>query len=173
MPLASLSNLQWNGPASFAMVDTSTATDELTLSAFNRVPIVVTSTATDQIRATILKGLFLTVLAAATDSITGARAKARVALLVDVAAQPTASDIAQAVWGASTAINATDGTMARAMKLMSSIAANRVVTDPTAGTYTVYDDDNTTVLASGDLWQDADGTTPYAGAGAERRDRLT
>ena len=60
-----------------------------------------------------------------------------------------------------------------AMRLMAAIAANRVVTDPAAGTYTVYDDDSTTVLASGDLWQDAAGTTPYAGSGAERRDRLT
>ncbi len=51
------------------------------------------------------------------------------------------------------------------------IAHNRVVTDPVAGTYTVYDaDDN--VLAVADLWSDADGTTPYSGAGAERRDRL-
>jgi hypothetical protein len=173
MPLASLSNLQWNGPASFSLVDTSTATDSLTLSAYGRIPLTVTVAATDQIRATILKGLFLTVLSAATDSITGARAAARVALVVDVAAQPTATDIAQAVWGSLTTINATDGTMARAMKLMSAIAANRVVTDPSAGTFTVYDDDNTTILASGDLWEDAAGTSPYAGAGAERRDRLT
>jgi hypothetical protein len=49
---------------------------------------------------------------------------------------------------------------------------NRTVTDPVAGTYTVFADDDTTVLLQGDLWQDAAGTVPYAGAGAERRDRL-
>lgn len=49
---------------------------------------------------------------------------------------------------------------------------NRVVTDPAAGTYTVYADDNTTPLYVADLWADAAGTVPYAGSGAERRDRL-
>lgn len=52
------------------------------------------------------------------------------------------------------------------------IAHNRVVTDPAAGTFTVYDTDDTTVLYTAALWQDADGTVPYAGSGAERRDRL-
>lgn len=53
------------------------------------------------------------------------------------------------------------------------IAHNRVVTDPVAGTFTVYDTDDTTVLFTAALWADADGTTPYSGSGAERRDRLT
>lgn len=52
------------------------------------------------------------------------------------------------------------------------MARNRVVTDPVAGTITVYAEDDATVLYSAPLWQDAAGTTPYAGAGAERRDRL-
>lgn len=50
---------------------------------------------------------------------------------------------------------------------------NKVVTDPVAGTYTVYADDDVTVLYTADLWADAAGTTPYSGSGAERRDRLT
>lgn len=56
--------------------------------------------------------------------------------------------------------------------LLYAIAHCRVVTDPVAGTYTVYDTDDVTVLYQADLWSDADGTTPYSGAGAERRDRL-
>jgi len=52
------------------------------------------------------------------------------------------------------------------------VAHNRVVTDPAAGTYTVYAADDVTVLYTAALWQDAAGTTPYAGAGADRRDRL-
>lgn len=52
------------------------------------------------------------------------------------------------------------------------VAHNRVVTDPVAGTITIYDTDDTTVLYSAALWADADGTTPYSGSGAERRDRL-
>lgn len=53
------------------------------------------------------------------------------------------------------------------------VARNRVVTDPVAGTFTVYDSDDTTVLYTAALWADADGTAPYTGSGAERRDRLT
>ena len=53
------------------------------------------------------------------------------------------------------------------------VAHNRVVTDPAAGTYTVFDDDDTTVLYVADLWEDAAGTTPYQGSGADRRDRIT
>jgi hypothetical protein len=37
---------------------------------------------------------------------------------------------------------------------------------------TVYDTDGVTPLLSANLFQDAAGTTPYAGAGAERRELL-
>jgi hypothetical protein len=50
------------------------------------------------------------------------------------------------------------------------LAHNKVITDPSAGTMTVYDTDGTTVLYVADLFQDAAGATAYAGAGAERRD---
>lgn len=49
---------------------------------------------------------------------------------------------------------------------------NKQITDPATGKMTVFDDDGSTVLAEGDLFQDAAGTVPYAGAGAERRERL-
>ncbi len=56
--------------------------------------------------------------------------------------------------------------------LLYALAHNRVVTDPAAGTFTVYAEDDVTVLFTADLWADASGTTPYSGSGAERRDRL-
>jgi hypothetical protein len=74
---------------------------------------------------------------------------------------PTTDQIASAVW--STAQG----------ELLYALAHNRVVTDPVAGTFTVYANDDTTVLYTADLWQDAAGSTPYIGAGADRRDRLT
>ena len=52
------------------------------------------------------------------------------------------------------------------------VAHHRVVTDPAAGTYTVYDDDDVTPLYVADLWENAAGSVPYAGSGAERRDRF-
>ncbi len=72
----------------------------------------------------------------------------------------TPASIADAVWSSD------------AGRFLYALGRNKVITDPVAGTYTVYADDDTTVLYQGDLWQDAAGTTPYAGAGAERRDRL-
>jgi len=54
-----------------------------------------------------------------------------------------------------------------------SITRNKVITDPVAGTITVYEDDGTTILYQADLWEDADGTQRYRGQGAERRERLT
>lgn len=52
------------------------------------------------------------------------------------------------------------------------LARNKIITDPVAGTLTVYDDDNVTVLFQGNLFQDAAGVTSYVGAGAERREQL-
>lgn len=59
-----------------------------------------------------------------------------------------------------------------ALTEMLKITKNKVITDPTTGKLTVYDDDGTSVLLQGDLWEDAAGTVPYQGSGAERRDRL-
>lgn len=50
---------------------------------------------------------------------------------------------------------------------------NKTITDPVTGKQTVFDDDGSTVLAEGDLFEDAAGTIPYTGGGAERRERLT
>lgn len=49
---------------------------------------------------------------------------------------------------------------------------NKQVTDAATGKMTVFDDDGSTVLAEGDLFEDAAGTQPYQGQGAERRERL-
>lgn len=52
------------------------------------------------------------------------------------------------------------------------LAHNKVITDPASGKMRVYDSDGTTILFEADLYQDAAGTTPYAGSGAERRDEF-
>jgi hypothetical protein len=58
------------------------------------------------------------------------------------------------------------------LRLVEAILRNKTITDPSTGKMTVYDTDGTTVLLEANLYQDAAGTTPYAGAGAERRERL-
>lgn len=47
---------------------------------------------------------------------------------------------------------------------------NKLVTDPATGVATLYDDDGTTVLESGQLYEDAAGAQTYRGQGAERRE---
>ena len=81
--------------------------------------------------------------------------------------------LATAVWDALATDSNLTGSMGEVVQIVQAILRNKTITDPSAGTFTVYDTDGTTVLLQGDLFQDAAGTTPYAGAGAERRERLT
>lgn len=66
-----------------------------------------------------------------------------------------------------------DGTAGHIIgEIIQKILRNRSITDPVAGTLTVYDDDNVTPLLVAPIYQDAAGTIPYQGQGAERKDRL-
>lgn len=49
---------------------------------------------------------------------------------------------------------------------------NKMITDPVSGLVTIYDDDGTTVLYQGNIYENVAGTIPYAGNGINRRDRL-
>jgi hypothetical protein len=49
---------------------------------------------------------------------------------------------------------------------------NKRVTDPATGQQTVFDDDGSSVLGQGALWENAAGTQAYRGQGAERSERL-
>ena len=55
----------------------------------------------------------------------------------------------------------------------SKILRNKMITNPSTGQMTIYDDDGVTPLVSGQLFEDAAGMQPYRGKGAERRERLT
>lgn len=95
---------------------------------------------------------------------------------IQVAAQQgelTAAEIAQAVWNSVVDEYNTTGTFGFALGFLYYANHHKVITDPVTGTYTVYGDDDTIVLFTGSLWEDADGTTAYQGSGAERRDRLS
>jgi hypothetical protein len=52
-------------------------------------------------------------------------------------------------------------------------AFNRVHTDPGTGIMTIYDDDDSTPLKSGNIYEDTSGTQAYRGQGLERRNKLT
>lgn len=64
--------------------------------------------------------------------------------------------------------NSQDERLARIEKFL----RNKRITDPVTGKQTVFDDDNTTVLGEGDLFEDVAGSQPYRGQGAERAERL-
>jgi hypothetical protein len=53
------------------------------------------------------------------------------------------------------------------------VLVNKRVTDPATGQQVIYNDDNTTTLLSGAIYEDVAGTQPYRGQGVERADRLT
>ena len=59
------------------------------------------------------------------------------------------------------------------LALVLKLLRNKQVTNPSTGRMTVYDDDGSTVLLEGNLFEDAAGVQPYRGQGAERRERLT
>lgn len=82
----------------------------------------------------------------------------------------TPASIARSVWESVAADFTDTGTFGGQARFSYLLAHNKTVTDPVAGTITVYDVDGTTVLFVADLYEDASGTTPYQGRGADRRD---
>jgi hypothetical protein len=87
-------------------------------------------------------------------------------------AELSPQSLSAAVWETAVAEYETAGTMGFAQRFLFALAHHKVITDPVAGTFTVFDDDDTTPLYVADLWEDADGTAQYDGAGSERRDRF-
>lgn len=78
-----------------------------------------------------------------------------------------ASDIAAAVWGHASALALGDR-----VQIAAAILRNKSVTDPATGLMTIYADDGVTPLLTAQLYENAVGTQPYRGQGAERRERL-
>lgn len=58
------------------------------------------------------------------------------------------------------------------VRLLLKILQNRFITNPVDGVATLFDDDDATPLLAAQLYEDAAGTRPYRGKGAERRERL-
>jgi hypothetical protein len=71
-------------------------------------------------------------------------------------------------------VNATidDQTINNDIHDVAKIMRNKTVTDPVAGTITVYDTDDVTILHVAQIFEDAAETQPYRGQGAEVRERL-
>jgi hypothetical protein len=173
MPLASLFTLQWYGPASgTAILDEATGSTTATLGGWAQPDASILAEASVPMAdATRLRNSPASIFAEAAVLDASPKARARPTARIDVASVPTADDVAQAVWGSATTINAVEGTMAVALRMVEALLRNRMVTDPATGVVTVYDE-NDVALATADLWEDAAGTAAYDGNGAERRDRF-
>lgn len=85
----------------------------------------------------------------------------------------TPADIADAVWAEDPSAHTSLTTMGGLLRALGILGRNKTVTDPVAGTMTVYADDGVTVAFTAPLWEDVAGTQAYRGQGAERRDGLT
>ena len=79
----------------------------------------------------------------------------------------TPAQIADAVWDHASGLS-----VGVKLLLIEKILRNKTVTDPVAGTMTVYDNDGTTVLLTASLWENTGATIAYRGKGADRRERL-
>lgn len=58
------------------------------------------------------------------------------------------------------------------LELVRAITVNKTVTDPVTGIMTVYEDDDVTPFLTAQLYEDAEKTQIYRGAGSELRERL-
>ncbi len=67
----------------------------------------------------------------------------------------------------------TDAAGSAALARLVDFAQNKLITDPVTGKITLFEDDGLVVQLEGDLFEDAAGTIPYRGQGAERRNRMT
>jgi hypothetical protein len=74
---------------------------------------------------------------------------------------------------AGTTVDVTGFVDASDITKMRKLLQNRMETNPTTGVMTIYDDDDTTVLFTGNIFEDVAATQIYRGRGIERRNRLT
>lgn len=92
---------------------------------------------------------------------------------VTITRSQTSTFSATELWGVLLSDFDGDATVGAALTLILKVLRNRAVTSQATGKLTIYDDDNTTVLVEGSVFEDAAGTVPYQGSGIERRNRLT
>ncbi len=189
MPLASTFALQWHGPGLGAAFDVCVPTASATIKAKGRLAAVHTTAPTAYARPNDGRQLRAvhTTAPTAYARISGRGRMAAVGRVNEL----TQDDVTGAVWqaevepgksyqdailellaggggGGGGLTVSQDARLTRIEKIL----RNKLITDPATGTMRLYDDDGTTLLLEADVFQDAAGTQPYQGQGAERRERL-
>lgn len=199
MPAGAFAHFHNYGPASFAIVVEGGEDPVIVVSAFARLGVQTEGGAQEpSLHGTLLVGNGVEIEGIGELEAFGLRGDIFIGVDVDIAAQPTVFDIVQGVLNAvasqynisgtignkiNSASAAGDpwsadlssygiGTAGYLMALQAKIARNKMITDPSTGVLTVFDDDGVTPLLTANIFKDAAGTTPYDGTGAERRERL-
>jgi len=90
---------------------------------------------------------------------------------VQVIAQNSAGNIV--VETGTSGLTATESIQLAEIDNVRKLMQNRMETNPTTGVLTVYDDDDVSILYSGNIYEDVVASQLYRGQGVERRDRLT
>jgi hypothetical protein len=85
---------------------------------------------------------------------------------------PATHDTSGALVGPGAVLSGLASGVASALDLIYKILTNRQELNASTGKFTLYDDDDVTVLYQADAWADAAGTVPYSGATLARIDRL-
>ena len=115
MPLASLANLHWNGPASLAAVDDAAAEEAVTPKAYGNLRTGEDAVSGAEIAMTRVRSMEL-----ADDATSDAQGYLKQVSSIrfgdDVGAQPSAAAIAQAVWGQALAAFTETGTAGNAAR---------------------------------------------------------
>lgn len=115
----------------------------------------------------------ISAIAGYTDSIESRLPAALVGGRMDVSVGAMQADVVTSSAIAAGAITSSEAPSLATIELVAKILRNKVVTNPATGQIIVYDDDNTTPLLTGNLFEDVAGSQAYRGQGADRRDRMS
>jgi hypothetical protein len=97
MPLATLANLHWNGPASAAAIDVVSVEETVAIRGWSSPSLDLQILITDDVRSTRLVDRPIDTQILVTGDGGSPKGRARINVTADVAASPSAYDIAQAV----------------------------------------------------------------------------
>jgi len=117
MPLASLANLQWYGPASLAVVDDAVSEEfGSSLKAWGAIRSVDDAISTETVSMTRGRNMSLFDDAISEDLGSSMKQSSAIRFLEDVGDRPSAEAIAQAVWGQALAAFTTTGSAGDQLK---------------------------------------------------------
>jgi len=172
MPLLIYATNEWYGPGCGAAVVATAGALSGDVEGYGRATVTMTGAGSvESAHVTGLKNSPCTMNGIGALTEADIRARANMAVTVSIGSRPSPDDITQAIWNRQ-AQEMAPGSIGEMLALAAKLLRNRTVTDPSAGTMTVYEDNDADVLLTADIFEDAAGQVAYSGSGVNRRDRL-